>query len=131
MKKVRFTQRSFINGSIVEAGEERHLPDDFPMSLHMIDVAKEDEAREAGTEYQPEGVERNSIAAVFRADLANDIVASGYMHGRSLSGQVDPAAADAQPVATRESLLSSTALAPVADEPTVPAKVDDADLNVA
>lgn len=90
MKVVRFTQRSFVQNRIVEPGETILLPDDHPMSLHMIDVAKESEAAESGDSYEPEGIERHSVSAVFRADLASDIVASGYMAGRTYSGQVAP-----------------------------------------
>lgn len=90
MKLVRFLQRSFVMGRIVESGESILMPDDHPMSLHMIDVARESAAANGGDPYEPEGTERVSVSAVYRSDLANDIVASGAMHGRTTSGQVDP-----------------------------------------
>lgn len=38
VKLVRFTQKSFVNNTIREAGSEHWLPDDVPMHAHMIDV---------------------------------------------------------------------------------------------
>jgi hypothetical protein len=36
---VRFLMRSFVNGRLVDAGEEVGVPDDMPMHAHMVDVA--------------------------------------------------------------------------------------------
>jgi hypothetical protein len=76
MKVYRFLARSYFNNRIVEAGETLLLGDDVVPSSHMVDVAAESEAAARGEELvQPAG--RVVPGAIFRSDIAYDIVASG------------------------------------------------------
>ena len=76
MKVVRFLKRSYINASIVEPGETVLMADDALIGPHMVDVRAESEAAARG-ETLPEPVPEVHPQAVFRADLAHDVQASG------------------------------------------------------
>lgn len=76
MKLVRYLRRSFVQGRLVEPGEELVLPDEFPMAPHMVDVRAESEMLARGV-MPPEPVYTHSPTTVYRTDLAYDITAAG------------------------------------------------------
>lgn len=76
MRLVRFLKRSFVQGSLIEAGEERVLADEVPLGPHMIDVQKESEMLMRGIT-PPEPVYPHSPTTVYRTDLAYDITKAG------------------------------------------------------
>ena len=75
MRLLRFLKKSFVNGRIVEVGEEVMMPDSFPLAPHIIDVRAHEDALARG-ETVAAPVYPTAPQAVFRTDLSHDITAA-------------------------------------------------------
>lgn len=86
MKMIRVLKKSFINSTIIEAGETTFVEDNFPLGPHMVDVAAEQRGEEIPPYVEPQHV------PTFLDHSADVITPMGVVQRDASSPHLDPQA---------------------------------------
>jgi hypothetical protein len=101
MKRVRFMRRSTYNDSLVEPGTEIMVPDDTPLSEHMVGVSSEEAAVARAEEAEAEARE---LRAAFEALPNKEKVEAAEKRAGELRKEADKATHDADEARKRGEL---------------------------